>query len=484
MKILIYLISISSIATAFTVLPYIQIDYAHYFRLAQCQAKCTQKYGVLSSRVLLDGSLEEFLDTQNADCKACESGCHQHRRSHGRGPPHHGKTPTDDGLKFWSESKADTAKVGSTLVSSVQLLCQNPSVDEEFGESSEGLVSISLLRSAGPTRFVVQWKQRTQAMGYYDETQWITASVESDTLLKIKGLIPGVQYRFKVTAVGASGRLGEAVDSSWTEISSNGVPRTPGSSLIIRNGYDSDRGVTAHLEWLRNPQESCYYNIQLSNSTSVISTDIRLDGSSSILLSHLEFDCDYVVTLAATTSDKSQTSGTVTSSFKSLQCKDVHGRGSLQCLPEPVADLSIFVYPNGTAFVSWNPSADPENILFYQLVYNALSHEHGCQYQQETINLQASASSTFVDFPGYRCEYVVRLINYDLIGRDAMAETRVVIEPTRIPLRLEDLLRPEIFLTAACFLLFFTLCVLIRCRVGRKCPNRISEKQQKLREYA
>ncbi|VDN21336.1 unnamed protein product [Cylicostephanus goldi] len=348
MKILIYLIVITSTATAFTVLPYIQIDYAHYFRLAQCQAKCTQKYGILSSRVLLDGSLEEFLDTQNADCKACESGCHQHRRSHGRGPPHHGKTPTDDGLKFWGESKADTAKVGSTLVSSVQLLCQNPSIDEEFGESSEGLVSISLLRSAGPTRFacniqssqhsksatvgfVVQWKQRTQAMGYYDETQWITASVESDTLLKIKGLIPGVQYRFKVTAVGPSGRLGEAVDSTWTEISSSGAPRTPGSSLIIRNGYDSDRGVTAHLEWLRNPQESCYYNIQLSNATSVISTDIRLDGSSSILLPHLEFDCDYVVTLAATTNDKTQTSGTVTSSFKSLQCKDVHGRGSLQC---------------------------------------------------------------------------------------------------------------------------------------------------------
>ncbi|VDM70209.1 unnamed protein product [Strongylus vulgaris] len=294
-------------------------------------------------------------------------------------------------------------------------------------------------------------------MGYYDESQWITASVESDTLLKIKGLIPGVQYRFKVTAVGPSGRLGEAVDSTWTEISSTGASRTPTSSITIRNGYNSDRGVTAHVEWSRTPQDSCYYKLQLSNSTLTTNNDITLDASSSILLPHLEFDCDYTVTIAATTSDR---------------------------MPEPVTDLSIYVYANGTGFISWNPSADPENILFYQLIFNALSQDNGCQFQQETINIQASASSAFVDFPGHRCEYVIRLVNYDLIGRDAVAETRVVIEPARIPLTLEDMLRPEILLTAACFLLFFILCILIRCKIGRKCPHRVSEKQQKLREYA
>ncbi|VDM54371.1 unnamed protein product [Angiostrongylus costaricensis] len=32
-------------SVAFPMLPYIQIDYAHYFRLAQCQAMCTQKVG-------------------------------------------------------------------------------------------------------------------------------------------------------------------------------------------------------------------------------------------------------------------------------------------------------------------------------------------------------------------------------------------------------------------------------------------------------
>ncbi|VDM73422.1 unnamed protein product [Strongylus vulgaris] len=70
MRNLLLLIMVISTVSAFTVLPYIQIDYAHYFRLAQCQAKCTQKYGVLSDRTLLDGSVEEFLDTSNEDCKA------------------------------------------------------------------------------------------------------------------------------------------------------------------------------------------------------------------------------------------------------------------------------------------------------------------------------------------------------------------------------------------------------------------------------
>ncbi|EYC36911.1 hypothetical protein Y032_0844g2649 [Ancylostoma ceylanicum] len=469
---------------AFTVLPYIQIDYAHYFRLAQCQAKCTQKYGVPSNRVLLDGSVEEYLDVQNSACEACESGCHQHRRAHGRGPRGPSKTPTDDGLKFWTESSADIAKAGSTLVSSVQLLCQNPSLDEDFGESSEGLVSISLLRPSGPTRFVVQWKQRTHAMGYYDESQWITAAVESDTVFKVKGLIPGVQYRFMVTAVGTAGRLGETISSSWTEASNIGGPRTPAAALTLRSGYNSDRGVTAHLEWPRTPQDSCYYKLQLSNSTIQMTSDVVLDASSSILLPHLEFDCNYAVTIAATSADKLQTSKPVTANFKSLQCKDVHGRGSLQCLPEAVSDLSVVVRSNGTGLISWKPSADPENILFYQLVYHAISDENGCQAEQETINIKAAATSAMVDFPGQECEYVVRLINYDLIGRDAVAEARILIEPATPVMRLEDLLRPEILLIATGFVLFSILCVLIRCKCGRKCPHRVSEKQQKLTEYA
>ncbi|ETN79854.1 fibronectin type III domain protein [Necator americanus] len=361
--------------------------------------------GAMPSKVYTeDGTVLEYLDVNNSACEACESGCHQHRRSHGKGIRGPSNPATDNGHRFWMESSADIAKAGSTLVSSVQLLCQNPSLDEEFGESSEGFVAISLLRPSGPTRFVLQWKQRTQAMGFYDESQWITASVESDTLFKVKGLIPGVQYRFMVTAIGPGGRLGETIASSWTEISNAGGPRASASALTIRNGYNSDRGITAHLEWPRTAQDSCYYKLQLSNSTLQLDMDIVLDASSSILLPHLEFDCNYAVSLATTASDRSQ-------------------------IGKP------------------------------------------------------SATSAIVDFPGENCEYVVRLVNYDVVGRDAVVEARVVIESTTTLIRLEDMLRPESLFIALCFLLFVFLCVLIRCKCGRKCPNRVSEKQHKLTEY-
>ncbi|KAK6025755.1 fibronectin type III domain protein [Ostertagia ostertagi] len=374
--------------SGFIVLPYIQIDYAHYFRLAQCQAKCTEKYGVLSTRVLLDGSAEEFLDTRNPDCEACESGCHQHRRLRGRGQHGPASSPLQNGLRFWAESSADSAKAGSTVMSSIQMLCQNPIVDDEYGETVEAFVSISLLRPAGPTRYVVQWRQRNQAIGNRDETQWITASVEPDTFIKVKGLVPGVQYRFMVTAVGPTGRLGETISSPWTEIASTTL-KAPAGPLTLKNGYNSDRGVIAQLEWPRSAQDSCYYKLQLSNSSTQISRDIVLDSSPSILLPHLEFDVDYTIAIAAVSADKLQTSKAVTTNFKSLPCRDIHGRGSLQCAPEPVSDLAIVVRPNGTGLISWTPSADSQNILFYQIIYHALSRNNGCRLRKETVNIKA-----------------------------------------------------------------------------------------------
>ncbi|KIH54138.1 hypothetical protein ANCDUO_15717 [Ancylostoma duodenale] len=204
------------------------------------------------------------------------------------------------------------------------------------------------------------------------------------------------------------------------------------------------------------------------------------DSSSSILMPHLEFESDYSVTVTATSADRTQTSKPLTANFKSLLCKDVHGQGSLQC----VSNLAIVLRPNGTGIISWKPSADPENILFYQLIYHALSQGNGCQQQQETINVRAAATSAVVDFPGERCEYVVRLVNYDLIGRDAVAEARVLIELSKSFLRLDALLRPKFLLTAAGVLLLFLLCVLVCCRCGRRCPHRVSEKQEKLTDYA
>ncbi|KJH42251.1 fibronectin type III domain protein [Dictyocaulus viviparus] len=381
---------------AFPMLPYIQLDYAHYFRLAQCQAMCTER---------------------------CESGCHQHRRLYARGSRNLSQnSPMNDGLRFWAASSTGSAKTGSNVMSTVQLLCQNSVVDEEFGESVEGFVSISLIRPVRPIRFVIQWKQRTDMIGHFEDSQWITASVEHDSLFKVRGLIPGIQYRFMVTAVSVNGKLGDTVTSDWTEVSNGVMPKPPANSLTLSNGYNSNRGVMAQLQWTRTFFDSCYYKLQLSNGSYQVTTDITLDSSPSILLPHLQFDTNYLVTIAAVSADKTQTSKSITTHFRSLQCRDVHGHGSLQCLPEPVTDLTIVVRPNGTGLVSWNPSTDPQNILFYQLIYFAVTQNDGCQIRKQIFNVKATVTSTEVIFPGNQCEYLVRLINYDLLGRDASAE--------------------------------------------------------------
>ena len=116
---------------------------------------------------------------------------------------------------------------------------------------------MAMKRAAGPVRYIVQWKQRTFALGFYDESQWITASVssirltyssllsllsprlsfhftstifqiESSSLFRVEGLIPGVQYRFMITVVGPNGRLGTPSTSDWIEATAaSSAPKAP-----------------------------------------------------------------------------------------------------------------------------------------------------------------------------------------------------------------------------------------------------------------
>ncbi|WKY02440.1 hypothetical protein Q1695_016027 [Nippostrongylus brasiliensis] len=470
-------------AATFVLVPYIQIDYAHYVHLAQCQAKCTEKYGVLNKRNLLDGSTEEYFDVHNTDFQECESGCQQHRRVRGRV---HLTSPFHHGQRFWAESGVDGVKTVSAVVSTVRILCQNTMTDKEFGDSVTASISVSLFRPSGPVRYVVQWKQRTRkAKGYFDESQWITASVEGDTFFKVTGLDQGAEYRFMVTAVGPVGRVGEAIASPWYEVVSSATPNPPAQPLTLKNGYNSDRGVLAHLVWARNPQDSCFYRLQLTNDTLQSIHDITLDSSSSILLPHLEFEGEYSVSLTAVSADGAQSSRTVTASFKALPCTEIHGHGSIKCAPEPVSDLRIVVRPNGTGLISWNPSSDSQAVLFYKLVYFALSKENGCSTRQETMNIPATATSAVVVFRGHECEYVVRLINYDLIGRDALAEVRVLTDsPPAVPaLRLDTMLRPHFMLIGAFVVLFSFAYFIARCLSYRTRTHRISEKDRTLADF-
>ncbi|KAH7700511.1 Protein C16B8.4, partial [Aphelenchoides avenae] len=92
--------------SSFEVLPYVHIDYAYYNRLAQCQAKCTEKYGTMASRRLLDGRTRQFFDTASEAYRMCELGCSHTRILSAK----HARSLADafkDGQEFWKASGRD-----------------------------------------------------------------------------------------------------------------------------------------------------------------------------------------------------------------------------------------------------------------------------------------------------------------------------------------------------------------------------------------
>ncbi|CAB3410249.1 unnamed protein product [Caenorhabditis bovis] len=469
-----------SAVQSFVVLPYVQIDYSHFFRLAQCKAKCFEKYSYPNNRVLLDGTTEERF-VENEDTDICISGClqFQHRRDMKRanvtGPALHG-------AKFWMESSANSGKIGSSPVSTVELLCQMPSSTPEFLDSFEGIIGITKTRPAGPIQFVVQWKQRSYALGYYDESQWITASVESDNHIKVDGLIPGVQYKFLITVIGPNGKLGDTIQSEWAEISSNLVLKTPGSPLVVKNGFNSEHGVMAHLHFPRTSYDSCYYRVQIKYSTTSLTREIVVDPTLSILLQNLEFDSSYSVLLSALSSDKLTATSPITVRFNSFQCKQVYGKGSLQCAPEPVSNIRVAVRPNSTALITWTPSAEPENILTYGITYQA--YVGPCSKNPTTVYLGAESKNYELILPKDKtCEFMFRITNYDAIGREAFAETRIAVL-RETSLHSSKLKLPVIALAISFALLILAVLCVAVCRCFSKCPVRISEKEAKLNDYA
>ncbi|KAI1723600.1 hypothetical protein DdX_03763 [Ditylenchus destructor] len=68
-------------ADAFEVLPYVHIDYGHYVRLAECQAKCSHKYGHVTEKRRLDGSRQPSSDTSAEAYEMCEMGCSVYSKS-------------------------------------------------------------------------------------------------------------------------------------------------------------------------------------------------------------------------------------------------------------------------------------------------------------------------------------------------------------------------------------------------------------------
>lgn len=180
---------------SFSALPYVHIDFGHFFRLAQCQAKCTEKFGELTSRTLLDGTERRFFNVSNDEYLSvsvcwlssdqygfqCDRGCAHGRlltKKHTRSPM---ETAYKDGQAFWLQSETDNGSNGQGPIEAVDILCLQPS-----GETTNGFLD-SLTTRLGtklksdflaPARFIVQWKQMSVLEGGQRlDTKWITGSV-------------------------------------------------------------------------------------------------------------------------------------------------------------------------------------------------------------------------------------------------------------------------------------------------------------------
>ncbi|KAI6181844.1 hypothetical protein M3Y98_00872800 [Aphelenchoides besseyi] len=483
--------------SGFQVLPYVHIDYEHYYRLAQCQAQCTEKYATVQHRRRLDGSIRASFNVSNSLYSQCQTGCANARVSTKRA---HSRSVSDafkDGQLFWQKAAEPPPPVGqrrgpttsatSTVlterspISTLKLLCLKPaSTSSTPGDSVGYLDGYEALATAiphkieflAPVRYLIQWKQRVPLGkdSQFDETKWITAAIESDLTFTIEGIQPGVQYRFMITVIGTTGRLGSGVLSEWIEAPPLGSGMsTIAMPMIITPQYNSDDNVSAVVSFrrpidtpLNNARRfippTCVYHLRFINVSQTVHTaDFEMDESEGYLLTNLAFSTDYevqllprlmtsngpagnLVTIGNSVENRvveSTVSPVFTSRFKTISCSDVFGAGSLQCDPEPVQDLDIRISTeNSTVIVSWRPSVEARHVLLYELLYEPVAdYKEECGLEETTLYLTAKATQVELAIPpeSTHCEVEVHLTNYDLRGREASITARFVYRAPAVP---------------------------------------------------
>uniref|UniRef100_A0A0N5AQ37 Fibronectin type-III domain-containing protein n=1 Tax=Syphacia muris TaxID=451379 RepID=A0A0N5AQ37_9BILA len=408
---------------SFLVLPFVQIDFTHYYRLAQCNAKCAAKvsYDLLKEKNF-NFYLNYFKTFQNFSIFQCEIGCNKGRRPFTRVFARSPREALEDGIQFWQETIEQQTKSGTSPIKAVRVGCMNVITNNEnsYEDGFEASVFIDITRRYdGPIRYVVQWKQKITAYDKVEESDWITASVESQPYFKVEGMMPRTQYSFKVAAVNPKGCLGNSVISEWVETIDNGV-----SALVLWSHLIVDDKKNDTSEAVRR-LGSCYLQVAMANATYRHTTSFVMDNGEGFLLTHLEFASAYSLSVSALPSvpadeESLLATASVVGRFYTMTCNEVFGPGSIKCPPEPVRRLRIHLLPNGTADVQWIPSTDPSSILVYQLFYTA--NTAGCMDKPVNTYLNAFSSRK-------SCEYLVRLINYDIYGRDAASEIRVQHRP-------------------------------------------------------
>uniref|UniRef100_A0A914DCL7 Fibronectin type-III domain-containing protein n=1 Tax=Acrobeloides nanus TaxID=290746 RepID=A0A914DCL7_9BILA len=141
--------------------------------------------------------------------------------------------------------------------------------------------------------------------------------------------------------------------------------------------------------------------------------------------------------------------------------------------PEPVRDLSISLYPsNSTAFVSWIPSTDVTNILFYQLEFLPKTKDPYCYVDNPTMTISASRTFAILSLPSEtECEFEVALSNFDLHAREATAKQKFTFTPLGYDPNMSQI--ANLWLIIAPTSVVLSLCVILR--FATYCHSRIKK---------
>uniref|UniRef100_A0A914D8R9 Fibronectin type-III domain-containing protein n=1 Tax=Acrobeloides nanus TaxID=290746 RepID=A0A914D8R9_9BILA len=186
-----------------------------------------------------------------------------------------------------------------------------PMEETGFLDSFQALLTAELKPDfMAPVRYIIQWKQISPAKSLTgSETKWITSSIENSNTFKVEGLQPGVKYRFMITTISPSGKIGKGIHSDWLEIPSlSSIPQQPVGPLSFKQQYNSDDGVGVVVRWNPIPAileqqvgqtlPSCHYQIAYANDTFNGIQSFEQSRTFAILSLPSETECEFEVALS------------------------------------------------------------------------------------------------------------------------------------------------------------------------------------------
>uniref|UniRef100_A0A914ZIL6 Fibronectin type-III domain-containing protein n=1 Tax=Parascaris univalens TaxID=6257 RepID=A0A914ZIL6_PARUN len=424
-------------ASSFTVMPYGRIDLQYYVQLANCYAKCTSEYGTITKQKRNDGEYFNIAVNVEDSAKFCEYGC-EWKGIEWSNTSASLRNAYDRGAHYLVAEEMLHSNINNKrqqMVKSLYIGCMDvgSSTNDGYEESVEGILIAEIIKeNSNPTRYIFQWKQRTFTLGFYDESPWITSSIEVEPVVKVQGMISGVQYRFMLTTVDQNGIFGIPIMSEWIEaLHVDAPPRLP-PSVQVSTGFDRNNGVSALISWPalwgKSPSTviSCRYRTVIYNGIHHFTKSFTIDGGRGLLLTRLECSSLFTILLSALPTNSLQSPATVNTTLQLVTplCSQVNGSERFECDAEPV-EMSIRDLREGGVSIRWAPTNDVHILAHYQVFVYSVDKQVHCSMQPVAFYVDRTSTSANVVLPAeHRCEYLFRVLTYDLVGRKTVAQIR------------------------------------------------------------